>query len=243
MVALATLHFDRESANLLQSEGGLDILPLESWKFWVGTILYGLGRSRVRAAHGGLAEEVGAALRAPDVADGVDMGSERAVVTEGPITLTGDVVRSTAVVSWANLLQQALEIDNPTAVDLANSAIATAIEGDDEKIISAMAAAAGYALLTADAEAHWSVIHDYVVSSPTFARDLAFACADDHMSIMDNLTDEQLGEMYRWLTSVCPPETDVLKQSFFVGREQEQAGARRRGSRGRRFKSCRPDGH
>lgn len=272
MVAFATMQSDREPSDVTMGAHGLDAVPVDRWKFWVGAILDNLERfgrqeaelerellARVEQhAHeelgaaltqyvrtavvrgerplrlpalpltfapllAELAGEVGDALLAPDSGDAEKVGAEAVVITKGPVVLTGEAVRSEAVTGWASLLRLPLEVEHPSAVEQTRSAIAATENKGDQELVSKMAAAAGFALLTSDPAAHWPIVRSYVDKSPAFAKDLAYRCADDstHQPIINDLAEEQLGEMYRWLTTVCPPETDVFEQVAFVGREHK----------------------
>lgn len=272
MVAFATVHADRETNDVVVGEHGLDVVPVDRWKFWVGAIFDNLERFGLQEADleqeilaraeqhaheelgaalaqyvrtlvvrgertlrlpalpltfapllAELADEVGDALRVPDSGDVENTNTEAVVITTGPVVLTGEAARSTAVTSWAGLLLLPLEVEYPSAVEQARSAIAAVGSEDDQEFVSEMAAAAGFALLTSDPAAHWPIVRSYVDRSPAFAKDLAFRCADDstHQPIINDLAEEQLGEVYRWLSTVCPPETDVFEQAAFVGREHK----------------------
>ncbi|MEU3642903.1 hypothetical protein AB0E59_05910 [Lentzea sp. NPDC034063] len=272
MVAFATVHSDPAAREVPEDEQGLDVVPADRWKFWVGAIFDNLERFgrqevelerellarveqhahdelgtalaqyvRTRVVRGEqpvhlpelpltfapllaeLADEVGDALRTPDSGDVEDTGAEVAVIAEGPVVLEGEAARSMAVSSWANLLRLPLEVDYPSAIDQARSAIAEVGNEGDQPLLIDMAAAAGFALLTSNPAAHWPIVREFVGKSPAFAKDLAFRSADDstRQPIISDLAEEELGEVYRWLSTVCPPETDVFERAAFVGREHK----------------------
>jgi hypothetical protein len=61
-----------------------------------------------------------------------------------------------------------------------------------------------------DASAWWEEIYDLANQDHDFSRELALACATHRLEapILGDLDEEQLGTVYRWLSTLFPPEED-----------------------------------
>ncbi|MFI7120228.1 hypothetical protein [Amycolatopsis sp. NPDC049868] len=113
----------------------------------------------------------------------------------------------------STFLDRPAHFGDATAITLAKQAIASHLAEPTSEIDLKLATAAGHALLTANAVQHWPTIHQAVTDSEPFARDLAFACAgtEDTAAITEALDEVELARLYRWLTAVCPSDTDTYQ--------------------------------
>jgi hypothetical protein len=93
----------------------------------------------------------------------------------------------------------------------------------DTESTQRIAVAAARQLLLHQPRTGWSVIRPHL-SSPEFATPLALALSDEltHNPIIRGLDEDQLGELYRWLAELFPPDEDRdVDGVHFVGAEEQ----------------------
>src|SRR5205814_5780384 len=88
-----------------------------------------------------------------------------------------------------------------------------------------VAVRAARALLRADAAAHLFEIIAMAERDPVLGREITLACATryDDGSTLNNLDEEQLASMYRWISSLFRPEDDMHREGAHFVSPDEQA--------------------
>lgn len=167
-----------------------------------------------------LADELDSALRTPPTPDTTpdsDGETTPTVVTQGPIVLpTSTAARESAIITWAAILQLPVGLNDPRAIKLAIDTIAAHQTHPHPETGLKLAASAARLLLEFDAPGHWTLVQEQISGSPAFARALAAHCAqrDVRHTITNSLDERALSQLYDWLVTTCPPETEVYGPGF-----------------------------
>lgn len=122
---------------------------------------------------------------------------------------------------WERLLGKLLDSGHDRGLELAVGTLSGASHPGPER---RMAVSAARRLLVNQPSSGWSVVRPYL-SNREFATSLALGLADDftHGPIVRALDEDQLGELYRWLAELFPPEEDREIDGVHAVGAEEQA--------------------
>jgi hypothetical protein len=137
------------------------------------------------------------------------------------ISLSSDESRAYALHVWEIMLSALLTANDGRASDIALQAMTV---GATEERHRSVAVRAAKVLLSVRAADHLPEVMTVASTAPALEREIAVACASDHRErdIIAALDEEQLADLYRWLSGLFPPETDVYIQgTHFIGPEEE----------------------
>jgi hypothetical protein len=142
----------------------------------------------------------------------------------GPTTLvlSTDESRGHALDTWETMLGALLRSNDTRGAEVARRALDTHSCCERHQLVAVRAARA---LLRADAAAHLFEIMVVAERDPVLGREIALACATqyDERSILNDLDEEQLASVYRWLSSLFPPEDDMHREGAHFVSQEEQA--------------------
>jgi hypothetical protein len=130
-----------------------------------------------------------------------------------------DEAHSHALSIWEDMLEALLRTDTD-ASDIAVEQLANL--GLSERHL-ALAVRSALVLLRVDAHRWWSGVHETARDHPEFGRNLALATAGSYRYEPLDFDDQQLGEVYRWLSELFPPAGDpdrVAQGAHFVSSEE-----------------------
>lgn len=138
------------------------------------------------------------------------------------LVLSTDESRRHALDRWEAMLGALLRAGEARGVEVAQRSVDTHSAGEHHHHVAVRAARA---LLRTDAVAHLSKIIAIAERDPIFGREIALACATryDEGSILDDLDEEQLASMYRWISSLFRPEDDIHRDGAHFVSPDEQA--------------------
>lgn len=169
-----------------------------------------------------LAVELHAVLRDTTCTDVTENATVQATpVLAGPITprTYTEARRGALAADWADLLTASLRVDDRVVVELALDIIDHYQDYRDPDLGLQVAVRVAHALLLGDAAQYWPVITQCAAGSQKFARLLALACTESESTqrILDDLPDDALAEVYRWLATAYPPDTETPAPEFYRG--------------------------
>jgi len=140
---------------------------------------------------------------------------------DASLALESDQAQTNAASRWEQMLAALLAVPDPRAVDLAVRNLTATGDG----IVRVLAGRAGNLLLRSDPPRHLPTILQTAQADPAIGREIALAIARFH-SARSPLADLALADLvlvYRWLSSVFPPEEDPgwRPGAHFVGPEEQ----------------------
>jgi hypothetical protein len=137
------------------------------------------------------------------------------------LSLSTDESRAYALHVWEIILSALLTANDGRAADVAYQAFRL---GATDERYRPVAVRAAKVLLSVRAADHLSEVITITSAVPALGQEIAIACATGHRerNILADLDEEQLADLYRWLSGLFPPETDVYVQgTHFISPEEE----------------------
>jgi hypothetical protein len=137
------------------------------------------------------------------------------------ISLFTDESREYALHVWEIMLSALITANDDRGADIASQTLSLGATEERYRPVAARAAKVLLSVRTAD---HLSEVMTVTSAAPALGQEIAVACATDHRerNILGDLEEEQLADLYKWLSGLFPPETDVYVQgTHFVSPEEE----------------------
>ncbi|MBC8991840.1 hypothetical protein H9X95_16965 [Micromonospora chalcea] len=138
---------------------------------------------------------------------------------QAALSLTTDESRTHALQRWEEMLVALLQAQDQRAVDTAHHALEADVSSGWQRQLAARAARA---LLTVDSHQYLATVLSAVGKDAALGRDVALCLGASYSDFLADLEEEQLAELYRWLSGLFPPEDDVpIEGVHFVGPEEQ----------------------
>ena len=147
-------------------------------------------------------------------------GDRKPETVRQPIIPATQEATENALTTLALLLGKLLAVGNVGASQLAIKVLTTKNRGIPDRKVAVVAAVQ---LLNAQPSEAWSIVYPFL-SDSSFGRELAISLASlyPRNPIEANLSEQQLGDLYRWLAGLFPPEQDRnIAGAHFVGPDEE----------------------
>jgi hypothetical protein len=137
------------------------------------------------------------------------------------VVLSSDESRGHALRLWEIMLGALFTAKDGRGVEIALSVLNM---GATEERYRSLAVRAARSLLSANAPDHLHEVLTIVSVDHALSRAVAEGCATDFREgdFVVNLDEEQLAQLYRWLSGLFPPETDLPHEGMHIVSPEEQ---------------------
>jgi hypothetical protein len=137
-----------------------------------------------------------------------------------PLAQTADTKKQ-ALKLWETMLIALLDADG-RAPAIARHRLQRAAETEANRCAAILTVRA---LLHVDSHTYWPEVLPIIEQDRELSREVALACATgrEEKPFFTNADEEQLGQVYRWLSDLFPPAGDVYREGFYIMSPEDDA--------------------
>jgi hypothetical protein len=137
-----------------------------------------------------------------------------------PLAQTADT-KKRALELWETMLIALFDADG-RAPAIARHRLQRAAETEANRCVAIRAVKA---LLNVDSHTYWPEVFPIIEQDRELSREVALACATgrEEKPFFTNADEEQLGQVYRWLSGLFPPAGDVYREGFYIMSPEDDA--------------------